>query len=79
VVTVDAGGRVRVTVTVMTNDQRREPIRAGSAEFQVNSETTRTSVASGVLTETWAFREAIAAIITGLVELDHHDHHPTSQ
>jgi hypothetical protein len=77
VVTADAGGRVHVTMTVMTNDQRRQPIHAGNAQFQVTSETVRTSVASGVLTDAREFREAIAGIITGLVDLEHEQIHPT--
>jgi hypothetical protein len=77
VATVDAGGRVRVTMTVMTNDQRRQPIHAGNAQFQVTSETVRTSIASGVLTDAREFREAIAGIITGLVDLEHEQIHPT--
>ncbi|HET8522722.1 MAG TPA: hypothetical protein VFL82_05780 [Thermomicrobiales bacterium] len=75
VVTVDAGGRVRVTMSVVTNDQRRQPIHAGDADFQVTSETVRSSVASGVLTDAREFREAIAGIITGLVELEHDEAH----
>ncbi|HET8523640.1 MAG TPA: hypothetical protein VFL82_10410 [Thermomicrobiales bacterium] len=74
-VTVDAGGRVRVTMSVVTNDQRRQPIHAGNTDFQVTSETVRTSVAGGVLTDAREFREAIAGVITGLVDLEHEEAH----